>query len=246
MICDRGDETEREDEARARHARNILSYSSDVDLFDGTLDSFARWRGSGMTLVSGEMVSCADERMHLFYYPEPLADFTLHLELRIFEDDRHNTGVFVRFADPALPLPSALATRDSDDPPYVISGFEAQIDDVARGDTRKDFYGIHPEPDGLYKNRTGAIYKIPAGDRIWHGDGHDATAQRYTPGPSLVAGRWFDLDVDVRGDDYTVWLDGVQTTSFRNSDLERGRSPGFVGVQAYPHHRVAWRNIRVR
>ena len=47
-------------------------------------------------------------------------------------------------------------------------GFEVQIDDNARGDSGKDFYGIRPEPDGLFKNRTGAIYKIQAGDRIWH------------------------------------------------------------------------------
>jgi hypothetical protein len=224
-------------------------------LFDGTLESFARWRGTGMTFVSGEMVAVADDRMHLFYYPEPLADFTLHLELRIFDEGRHNSGVFVRFADPALPLPPALAARAAAEPSYddanpawrpVITGFEIQIDDTAAGDPHKDFYGVRPEPDGMYKNRTGAIYKIPAGDRIWHGDGHDATTQDYAPGPGLVPGRWFNLDIDVRGDDYTVWLDGQQTTSFHNSDPDRGRSPGLVGVQSYPYHRIAWRDIRVR
>ena len=45
----------------------------------------------------------------------------------------------------------------------MISGFEVQIDDNARGDSSKDFYGIKPEPDGMFKNRTGAIYKIQAG-----------------------------------------------------------------------------------
>ena len=48
----------------------------------------------------------------------------------------------------------------------VFSGFEVQIDDNARGDVTKDYYGRRPEPDGLWKNRTGAIYKIPAGDLI--------------------------------------------------------------------------------
>ena len=32
-----------------------------------------------------------------------------------------------------------------------------------RGGGTKDFYGIRREPNGLYKNRTGAIYKIPSG-----------------------------------------------------------------------------------
>ena len=40
--------------------------------------------------------------------------------------------------------------------------------DNARGDVTKDYYGRRPEPDGLFKNRTGAIYKIPAGDLIVH------------------------------------------------------------------------------
>jgi hypothetical protein len=33
------------------------------------------------------------------------------------------------------------------------------------GDSSKDFYGIRPERDGLYKNRTGAISKIQAVER---------------------------------------------------------------------------------
>jgi len=221
-------------------------YGRSVDLFDGTLDSFSRWRGTGMAFISGEMVSCADDKLHLFYYPERFTDFRLHAELRIFDESRHNSGVFVRFDDPDAPLSPALAGRGLDDPAYLVSGFEVQIDDTAAGDRRKDFYGIHPEPDGLYKNRTGAIYKIPAGDRIWHGDGHDVETQSYVPGPALVPGRWIDVDIEVRGDDYSVWIAGQQTTTFRNTDGDRGRSPGFIGVQAYPFHRVAWRNISVR
>jgi hypothetical protein len=44
---------------------------------------------------------------------------------------------------------------------------------------------------------------------------------------------------DPRGDDYSVFLtntqsgDRGQTTSFHNTDVERGRAPGFIGVQAY-------------
>ena len=64
--------------------------------------------------------------------------------------------------------------------------------------------------------------------------------QTYTPGPPLVPGIWFEYEIVVQGDDYTVFLtntqtgERTQTTFFHNTDAERGRSPGFIGVQAYP------------
>jgi hypothetical protein len=134
----------------------------------------------------------------------------------------------------------------------VITGFEVQIDDNARGDSTKDFYGIRPEPNGLFKNRTGAIYKIQAGDRIWHLNTNEPAVQNYTPGPVLVPGVWFEYEIIVQGDDYKVFLTNTQTgerkqtTSFRNTDGERGRTPGFIGVQAYAGNTVAWRHIRIK
>ena len=56
----------------------------------------------------------------------------------------------------------------------------------------------------------------------------------------------------VQADDYTVFLTNTQTgqrtqtTSFHNTDAERGRSPGFIGVQAYSGNTVAWRHIRIK
>jgi hypothetical protein len=134
----------------------------------------------------------------------------------------------------------------------VISGFEVQIDDNAIGDSTKDFHGIRPEPDGLHKNRTGAIYKIQAGDRIWHQDRNEPAMQTYTPGPPLVPDVWFEYEIVVQGDDYTVFLtntrsgDRRQTTTFHNTDGDRGRVPGFIGVQVYPGSAVAWRHIRIK
>jgi hypothetical protein len=127
-----------------------------------------------------------------------------------------------------------------------------QIDDNAIGDSTKDFYGIRPEPDGLFKNRTGAIYKIQAGDRIWHQNRNEPKVQTYAPGPPLVPGVWFEYEIDVQGDDYSVFLTNTetgvrqQTTFFRNTDGERGRSPGYIGVQAYSGNAVAWRHIRIK
>jgi hypothetical protein len=127
-----------------------------------------------------------------------------------------------------------------------------QIDDTAAGDSTKDFYGIRPEPNGLFKNRTGAIYKIQAGDRIWHQNTNEPAVQNYTPGPALVPGVWFEYEIVVQGNDYAVFLTNVQTgerkrtTKFTNTDGERGHAPGFIGVQVYPGSTLAWRHIRIK
>lgn len=236
-------------------------------LFDGTAATFSKWRlagpgGGGMLHVNGEMVSYGDGGLRLFYYAtETFADFTLRLQFKIFDQAKHNSGVFLRFPRPTFDLSPALAPRvsherafDPGNPAWrpVISGFEVQVDDNAIGDSTKDFYGIQPEPNGLYKNRTGAIYKIQAGDRIWQLGRNEPAVQNYTPGPALVPGVWFEYEIVVQGDDYTVFLTNTQTgerkrtTSFHNTDAERGRSPGFIGVQAYSSNVVAWRHIRVK
>ena len=64
------------------------------------------------------------------------------------------------------------------------------------------------------------------------------------PGPALVPGVWFEYEIVVQGDDYSVFLSDLQTgvrqqtTSFRNTDGERGRAPVFIGVQAYAGNTV--------
>src|SRR5207253_1966934 len=111
---------------------------------------------------------------------------------------------------------------------HVISGFEVQIDDNARGDVNKDFYGRKPEPDGLWKNRTGAVYKIPAGDFIYHLGRNDDRLQQYTPGPPVVPGVWFQYDIVGPGNHHEVTLTNTQsgasqiTTIFDNPDAARG------------------------
>jgi hypothetical protein len=236
-------------------------------LFDGTDATFKKWRlagpaGGGMLHLNGELVSYGGGGLRLFYYAaETFGDFTLRLQFRIFDPAAHNSGVFLRFPRPTLDLTAALKARTASEPSFdpgnaawrpVISGFEVQIDDNARGDSQKDFYGIKPEPDGLFKNRTGAIYKIQAGDRVWHLGFNEPSVQNYTPGPPLVPGAWFEYEIIVNGNDYTVFLTNTQTgvrqqtTSFHNTDGVRGVSPGFIGVQAYADNTVAWRHIRIK
>lgn len=237
-------------------------------LFDGSATTFAKWRlagppGGGMLHLNGEMVSYGDGGLRLFYYAtETFGDFTLRLQFKIFDPAKHNSGVFIRFLRPTSDLASGeLKRRAANEPAFdpnnpawkpVITGFEVQIDDNAMGDTGKDFYGIRPEPNGLFKNRTGAIYKIQAGDRVWHLNMNEPAVQKYTPGPPLVPGAWFEYEVVAQGDQYSVYLTNTQTgirqhtTSFLNTDGERGRAPGFIGIQAYPGNTLAWRHIRIR
>jgi Domain of Unknown Function (DUF1080)/GMC oxidoreductase len=237
-------------------------------LFDGTAATFGKWRlagptGGGIAHLNGEMVSYGDGGLRLFYYAtETFSDFTLRLQFRMFDPAKHNSGVFLRFPRPTLDLATLeLNRRASHEPAFdpgnpawkpVVAGFEVQVDDNAIGDSTKDFYGINPEPNGLFKNRTGAIYKIQAGDRIWHLNSNEPTVQNYTPGPPLIPGVWFEYEIVVQGVDYTVFLTNTQTgerkqtTSFHNTDAERGRSPGFIGVQAYSGNTVAWRHVRIK
>jgi len=246
---------------------NAASESGFRPLFDGTARTFKNWRlagpaGGGMAHINGEMVSYGAGALRLFFYATELfADFTLRAQFRIFDVANHNSGVFLRFPRPTLDLSDPLKPRTANESSFdsqntawkpVISGFEVQIDDNARGDSTKDFYGIRPEPDGKFKNRTGAIYKIQAGDRVWHLNFNEPTVQTYTPGPALAPGVWFEYEIIVQGDDYTVFLTNLQsgerkqTTKFHNTDIDRGRAPGCVGIQAYAGSTVAWRHIRIK
>jgi choline dehydrogenase-like flavoprotein len=238
-----------------------------IQLFDGTASTFQRWRkagpdGIGFNLLNGEMVSYGTGPYALsFYGAQAFTDFVLKLQFRIFDAANQNSGVFVRFPHPLHDLTPDLATRAAAEsvdvkanPQYrpIFSGFEVQIDDNARGDQNKDFYGIRPEPDGKWKNRTGAIYKIPAGDFIWHLGRHEERWQEYIPGPPLVPGVWFEYEIKVSQNFYSVWLTNLftgarqQTTKYENKDNKRALPNGLIGLQSYPDSPVAYRNIQIQ
>jgi len=261
-------------------------------LFDGTGTSFNQWtrvspnNSNGFALINDEIVTYGTRDFGLLYYAaEAFADFTLRVQFRIFDLQNHNSGIFVRFRDPLLDLtPETLSSmvnesaREKSFRPdlssdmelfqgnrawsAVHSGFEIQIDDTAKGDPRKDFYGV-PENQfdssgGLRKNRTGAIYKIPAKDFIPHTGAFDAELQTYNPAPNLVPQIWYEFEIDVRGDTYTIDLtnlsDGVKTrtTTFVNVNPVRGiatangQSTGYIGLQSYPGAQLAFRQIQIK
>jgi hypothetical protein len=176
----------------------------------------------------------------LWYARENFDDFMLRLQFRLNKGD-DNSGVFVRSRNPSRRVP------DRNDPNVshvynnkawvaVDTGFEVQIDELAR-------------PDGLDQHRTGAIYNIPLGA--------GAGQQTYQPGPNLQADVWYEYEIEVTGQTYTVRLKEAQAaafqqvTAFTNTDAFRGKPPtsdehsGYIGVQAHTGQ-VAFRNIRIK
>jgi choline dehydrogenase-like flavoprotein len=218
-------------------------------LFDGTETMFRQWQMAGrgsFSLVDGAIVADPAADLGLLFHPQHFGDFVLRLQCRIHSVD-DNSGVFVRFRDPRLPIPRRgdPATADSyDNPAYagVNTGFEVQIDERARGNGRTS-----TESDGLDKKHTGALYDIPTTPG-W-------IFQDYRSGPALVPGQWHDVEVEVRkrpdGDRYVVRLDGQPVTTYVNTDAYRGRSAaddpssGLIGLQAHSGP-VAFRNIRIQ
>jgi len=242
-------------------------------LFDGTAATFKSWKavgpaGQNFAFLDGELVSYGGSDFALLYYTErAFADFHLRLQFRVFDANNANSGVFIRFRDPLAPMPTEILRRAAlenapvtGNPAWsaVFSGFEVQIDDNARGDTTKDFYGRFPEPDGLWKNRTGAIYKIPAGDLIVHLGSRDARLQQFTPGPPVIPGIWMQYDIVAIGNHYEATLSNTDTgalqitTIFDNTDADRGvanvngQPAGYIGIQSYPNSPVAFRDIWIK
>ena len=106
----------------------------------------------------------------------------------------------------------------------VDFGYEVQIDE-------------NGAPDGAPFHKTGAIY--------------NEQAQNKQPISAKPPGEWNVFEIEVKGDDYKVNLNGQLVTSFKNTNPNRGlptapASPAFMGLQSYPGKRVAFRNIYVK
>jgi hypothetical protein len=103
-------------------------------LFDGTSTQGWQMAGPGRFLLAGGTLETEGGMGLLWYAAEQFQDAILRLEWRATHAD-DNSGVFVRFADPA------------GDPWIAVNtGYEVQIDDLA------------PDPT----HRTGAIYGLAA------------------------------------------------------------------------------------
>ena len=199
-------------------------------LFDGTAASLAIWQQIGpgsFDLVAGENVLTARPGSDwglLLYGAEAFANFVLRLQVRIDRRD-DNSGIFVRSRDPRLPAPD-LGPTVVENPARIaaLTGFEAQIDELAR-------------PDGADLHRTGAVYGMPIGN--------NPAEQRFQRGSSLQPGEWNDVEIEVVGGQYTVRWNGFVTSVFGNANPNRGVSPGFLGIQVHTGA-VSYRAIRLR
>src|SRR5262249_48188319 len=133
-------------------------------LFDGSNGQLANWQmagGGGFVRSGRALIAQQDNRGIglLFYTPQRFENFILRLDF-LLPHPRGNvnaiSGVLLRFRDPRLPDPAPDPVDPANNPAFVAvhTGYEIQIDEEARGDTR---FG---EPDGSFFSRTGAIYKI--------------------------------------------------------------------------------------
>ena len=185
----------------------------------------------------------------LYYAAEQFDNFTLRLDFCLphphgnFND---NSGVFVRFRDPRKPTLPGTPGPDVPGNPATVAvdtGYEIQIDEEARGDTRKN------EPDGFLFNRTGAIYKVKP-------FGTAPGQQDYTNNQRLAPGVWHRYEIKVTDRTYEVLLDGQPATKFTADPSDpneafRGRKKsedpdsGFIGIQVHTGN-VAFANIRIK
>lgn len=219
-------------------------------LFDGSAAQFANWQmvgGGSFVRLGRTMVARQDNNGIglLFYKPQPFENFILRLDFLLPHprgDINDNSGVFVRFRDPRLPDPAPDPVDPSNNAAFVAvhTGFEIQIDEEARGDTR---FG---EADGAFFSRTGAVYKIKS---LGTGQGQ----QEYKSTQNLAAERWHRYEIEVNNQDYIVRLNGQEATRFRRSatDTVRGNPPsvdpnsGFIGLQTHTGN-VAFANVRIK
>jgi len=225
-------------------------------LFEGTETSTAfqaNWEkvgGGGFIRVGRAMVMRpgSDGIGLLFYKAEQFDNFTLRLDFCLPHprgNSNDNSGVFVRFRDPRKPVlpgtpgPNVPGNLSS---VAVDTGYEIQIDEEARGDTRIG------EGDGFPFNRTGAIYKVPIGNNVGQ--------QKYTDTQNLAAGIWHTFEITATDRTYIVLLDGQPSTEFTANIADpvekfRGRKKsedadsGFLGVQIHTGT-VLFANIRIK
>ncbi len=227
-------------------------------LFDGTEKTFQRWKNAGpgaFALQDGLVIAQpSGDHSVLFYAAQRFANFVLRLQFRLpgpidqFGKAVGNSGIFLRFCYPHTMWPDVnlQEPRAKGNPAWVAAatGFEVQIDEQGK-------------PVYSEKHRTGAIYDVPKGQ-----DG-EPKEQNYANDTILQPATWYELEIEVDGDKYTVRLGEVkdgQPTAFKGITTfnkpagkykDRGLAPtadnasGYIGLQAHSE-KVAFRHIRIK
>ena len=164
--------------------------------------------GNRFVIVGRSLIAKPGNGIGLLYYTgEQFDNFTLRLDFCLphprdpsGNKNNDNSGIFVRFRDPRKPVLPSTPGPDvpgNDATVAVDTGYEIQIDEEARGDTRKKEPDGSPEQDGHFYNRTGAIYKVKAA-------GAAPGQQNYTVTQKLAAGLWHSFEIKVTDRTYSV------------------------------------------
>ena len=172
-------------------------------------------------VMSGALESVVGTDIGLYWCTTPTPpDFVLKLEWLRWED-WDNSGVFIRFPHPD--------SKGYNNTAYVgvDFGFEVQIDEFGA-------------PDGAPIHKTGAIYRA---------DGRTDN-ETLALKPARPVGQWNEYEIHVKGQTYTIFLNGEQVCLFQNPYPGRGLAstrgaPSFIGLQTHTG-RVAFRNIRIK
>jgi hypothetical protein len=120
-------------------------------------------------------------------------------------------------------FPNPDLARERNTALVAARGFEVQIDELG-------------SPDGAPFHRTGAIY----GER----------EQGFSLRPARALGEWNVYEIEARGQNYRVRLNGDVVSTFTNREPSRGKpttagEPSYFGVQAERGH-VDFRNISIK
>jgi hypothetical protein len=188
-------------------------------LFDGaTTEGWWMAGEGGFVPVGGVLRSVGGSDLGLLWHGRPApADFVLELEYRRWTDDA-NSGVFVRFPDPA--------GTGYNNPAYVPVhfGFEVQIDALGA-------------PDGAAIHSTGAIYNEPSQKRT---PVPDRGVGQWNQLTIQVHGQQYA--VSLNGQKVTEF---TNTNPGRGLPTSANRA-SYIGLQAYPGKTVDFRNIVLR
>lgn len=211
-------------------------------LYDGTTESFRNWAMA----PSGQFVIQPDGSLRtsgglgmLWYAKQSFKNYSLKLQFRDVSPagTNANSGVFVRFPDPRIPLaqrpPGSCGTVGSAQTSQawvaIYCGHEIQMYDGATGEPQK----------------TGSVYNF---------DPRTLDQAGATP-----KGQWSDYEIRVVGQHYTIIRDGVVINEFDNvpglSSSRPGDPPtdlrqftdGYIGLQNHgTNDLMEFRNVRLK
>ncbi|MBI5549387.1 MAG: DUF1080 domain-containing protein, partial [Deltaproteobacteria bacterium] len=208
---------QREGQEEKKEEEGEKAEGETVELFAGNAESMQAWKkvGAGELELRDQELQLRPgrERGLAYYRGRRFDDFKLKLQYRLEGSDPPPSAA-IRFLDPEQPVPdrkdpSRKETYDNQAFVAAHTGFEVLMGSGPTG-------------------KAGTFAGVPVGD--------EAGKQRQPQEAELRSGDWNELEIEARGSDYAVHLNGVETARFTNSDAERGKpanaapEAGYVGV----------------